>query len=84
MSIESNKKVKNGRLTFVKIQDGESDLVSPGRSLLKSDPVAASAEQVPGSDQVAVASGLELKPGAVPDESLQRPGNLNRRMTIKN
>ncbi len=55
----------------MKIQNRESDLIGPRRSLLKADPVAASAEQVSGRDQVAVARRLELQPRAVPDESLQ-------------
>ncbi len=55
----------------MEIQNRESDLIGPRRSLLKADPVAASAEQVSGRDQVAVAGGLEFQPRAVPDESLQ-------------
>ena len=55
----------------MEIQNRESDLIGPRRSLLKADPVAASAEQVSGRDQVAVAGRLKLQSRAVPDESLQ-------------
>jgi hypothetical protein len=60
----------------MEIQNRESDLIGPRRTLLKADPVPASAEQVSGRDQVAVAGRLELQPRAVPDESLQRSESL--------
>jgi hypothetical protein len=60
----------------MEIQNRESDLIGPRRSFLKADPIPASAEQVSGRDQVAVAGRLELQPRAVPDESLQRSESL--------
>ena len=58
------------QLTFVEVEDGQGDFVSPRRPLLKADAVAAAAEQVSGRDEVAISGSLELQPRAVPDESL--------------
>ena len=64
-------------LTLVKVEDGERDLVGPGRALLEADAVARAAEEVARRDQVAVPRSLELQPGTVPDERVQAPA-LNR------
>lgn len=65
-------------LTFVEVEDGEGDLVRPGRALLQSDAVPAAAEQLPGGDQLAVLSRLEFQPRRVPDERHQLPGKAPR------
>ena len=64
------------QLTLVKVQDGESDLVCPGGSLLQPDAVAGAAEEVARRDQVAVPRSLELQPRAVPDERVQAPAKV--------
>ncbi len=66
-------------LTLVEVEDGEGDLVCPGRSLLQPDAVARPAEEVPGRDEVAVARRLELQPRAVPDERVQLPEETNNK-----
>ena len=58
---------------LVEVQDGQRHLVRPGGVLLQADSVAGAAEEVAGRDEVALAGGLELQAGAVPDERVEVP-----------
>ena len=55
----------------MEIKDCQGNFVSPGGSLLEADPVATSAKQISGRDEVTIPGSLKFKPRAVPDESFQ-------------
>lgn len=55
----------------MEVENRQCDFVSPRRSFLKSDSVAASAEEVTGRDEVTVPGSLKLQPRTVPDESFE-------------
>ncbi len=68
----------------MKVKYCQSDFVSPRRVLLQSNAVPGPAEQVAGRDEVAVARGLELQAGAVPDECVQMTEERERRRESNN
>jgi hypothetical protein len=63
-------------LTFVEIKNCQGDFVSPRGSLLKAYPIATSAEEVSGCDEVTVPGGLKFKTRTIPDESFESAKKL--------